>query len=99
TFRADLLVLKYAQGLHGADAVVYNELAGAGITMKLPAEDGHVLVTGPPGVKAGNVLFVGVKPLYRFEYEDIQEFARRAVLIASSEGGRMQHLAITLHGP
>jgi len=99
TYSADLLVLKYAQGLFGADAVVFNKLASAGVTVNLPDDNGHVLVPGPPAVKTSKVLFVGVKPLYRFEYADIQEFARRAVLIVTSEEARTQHIAITLHGP
>lgn len=99
TYPADLLVLKYAQGLHGVDAIVHASLTMASVSVELPNENGHTLVSGSNAVKADKVLFVGVKPLYRFEYADIQEFARRAVLIATSEYPRIQHLAITLHGP
>jgi hypothetical protein len=94
---ADLLVLKYARSLHGADqAVAY----AVGLDeSSMPGEGGYVLVDGPPGIRARQVLFLGVERLHQFLYEQIGQFARRALTTAAEQAPSVRRLAITLHGP
>jgi hypothetical protein len=49
-------------------------------------------------VGAEQVLFVGVDPLYQFDYPQIRDFSRRVLSTLSSEAPECQHLAVTIHG-
>jgi hypothetical protein len=92
----DLLALKYAQYLYGADHQVAAKL---GMTEdRLPREGGHLLVEGR-GVAAANALFIGVPPLDRFAYREIREFGRSVPAIAAAVLPEARDICLTLHGP
>jgi hypothetical protein len=44
------------------------------------------------------VLFVGVEPLGRFKYQEIREFARRALATLGRKRPQTRHVGLTLHG-
>jgi len=98
--QADVLALKYAQDLFGVDAVVASHLSKfhTDLITSLPRIGEHLLVEsyGSLGVKA--VLFVGVNPLWRFGYQEIREFARRALDHLAQVASNTKHLCLTLHG-
>jgi hypothetical protein len=98
-FDADVLVLKYAQALYGVDRAVYERLSGPQIDLRLPGVSGFTFLGTHGFIEARHVLFVGVKPLRDFEYAEIREFGRKALVSLAGEAPTTRHLAITIHGP
>ena len=100
TFECDALVLKYAQAFYGADATVAAALTrGRGRQAKInPGPNDHVIIPSKGVIAANKVLFVGVVPLFRFEYSEIRAFVVRALTILAGETARIRHVAMTIHG-
>lgn len=96
---ADVVVLKHAHGLYGADNAVHAQLLASGIRPRLPKDGAHELVDSARAIAAGRVLFVGVGRLADFGYGEIREFGRRAIAILASAGIRVRSVALTIHGP
>jgi hypothetical protein len=95
----DVLVLKHAQGLYGADAAVHAQLLGGGVRPRLPPAGSHEIVETSPTLAAARVLFVGVEQLSDFGYGEIRDFARRAMAILAAEKVPCRHVALTIQGP
>jgi hypothetical protein len=97
---ADVLALKFAQHLFGVDELVVHRLEKNGIRIKsqLPAIGTVLLVSSERAIAAREVLFIGVPPLGRFDYQAIREFAHASLAILSEQRPSLQHLALTLHG-
>ena len=74
---ADVLVLPYAQVLHGLAklAVEQIEVAAADIRNNLPIEGASLLVDTRGQMAARRVLFVGVVEFQAFGYEAIRQYA------------------------
>lgn len=98
-FRADVLVLKYAQALYGADHAVYERLTEAGTKLKLPRVGSHLAVQSNSALGVDRVLFLGVEPLSEFGYGEIREFGRRAMAALATYRYAARHVALTIHGP
>jgi len=98
-FNADVIALKYAQKLYGADRVVADALSKVGIYIDFPEIDDYRYVETHNMIPTNNALFVGVPPLSQFEYQEIQEFAIQVLDILSREAPTTKHLAMTIHGP
>jgi hypothetical protein len=94
TFAADVVALKYAQGLHGADQA----MAQAMNAKPAPAPGEHVWLAARNRVAAGQVLFVGTPSVFRLNYQDIRDFAGRALDIIGREAPATRHIAMTVHG-
>ena len=97
---ADVVVLKHAQSFFGADAVVAATLTqdskrALHIT---PAPGDFALVPTSGRIAAPQVVFVGVAPLFRFDYQEIRAFASRALEIVAAELPDAEHIAMTMHG-
>ncbi len=95
----DVLVLKYAQDLHGVDRAVFSALEAAGICVAsgLPKPGQFRLIPTEGAVHARSVLFVGVGQLSEFDYAAIREFGARA--LASLTGAPLtKRVVLTLHG-
>jgi hypothetical protein len=99
-YPTDVLALKFAQDLYGVDAKVVTRLASNGIRVKsrLPEIGKSLLISSERAVAAREILFLGVEPLGRFDYETIRRFAHSVLLILSTNRPSMQHMAMTLHG-
>lgn len=97
--QSDVLVLKHAQGLYGADGAAHSQLVSAGVNPKLPKTGLHQIVASASALGAERVLFIGVEPLSQFGYGEIREFGRRAMSILASERLRTRHVSLTIHGP
>jgi hypothetical protein len=100
-FTADILALKYAQALYGADGIVYERLVsvfGKKLS-RLPEENGYRLYDTMGAVRARQVLYVGVVDLYAFDYRQIRRFGRRVLETLAETSPGTEHLALTLHGP
>ncbi|WP_135213167.1 hypothetical protein [Vitreimonas flagellata] len=92
---ADILVLKYANGPHGADGAVATRI-GASFDL---AAGAHAFAQSKGKIKAREVLSLGVGRLREFEYSQIEAFAVRALEIIGRERPDARTIAFTLHGP
>ncbi|WP_233609932.1 hypothetical protein [Corallococcus sp. AB049A] len=97
---ADAVLLKYAQGFHGADGAVARRLEGAGVGMDtfdlLPGD--HRFIETRRCLGAPVVLFLGTVRLRQFGYHEIRQFSVRALQLLESRQD-VRHLACTVHGP
>jgi hypothetical protein len=99
-FDADILALKYAQGLHGVDSVVADLFEKSGQPLHFPAPMRDVkIVRSVDGVAAKDILFVGVPPLQALGYGEIRAFAHKALSALARNAPKTRHIALTLHGP
>ena len=98
-FEADVLVLKYAQALYGADRAAWGRLEAVYPDIDLPEVGDHRVVESEPALSAAQVLFIGVEPLHAFGYAEIREFSRRALSILSGHPAGARNIALTIHGP
>ena len=100
-YRCDVLALKYAQYNYGVDRIVTKILADAGYdTSEMhPLPDYYKFLKSVPRIGAKSLLFVGVVPLYQFNYREIRVFARRCLGALMAEAPRTKTLSLTLHGP
>ncbi len=95
-FRCDVLVLKYAQSLYGADLAVVSLLGLSESEVRIPPGD-HLLVPGE-GTPFTHVLFLGVPDLTTFGYGGIRKFATDAMHVVSGMQVAHAHVAMTMHG-
>lgn len=82
-YPTDVLALKFAQDLYGVDAKVVTRLASNGIRVRsrLPEVGKSLLISSEQAVAAREILFLGVEPLGRFDYETIRHFAHSVLLL------------------
>lgn len=99
-YPAEVLALKFAQRLFGVDLKVVDRLERNGVQVesRLPNVGAALLVNSGHVIAATEVLFMGVVPLGRFNYQAIREFAHSVLATLSKERPSLQHLAMTLHG-
>jgi hypothetical protein len=99
-FPSDVLALKYAQGLHGADLAVAEalDLPERILHTRLSQPGSYHLLPGQNLVAAARVLFVGVAGLWHFRYAQIREFAARVLSALEESAPQTRHLAVTIHG-
>lgn len=95
----DVMVLKFAQQLYGLDRAVQARLGQGGIGFDLPAVNDDVVIDTRGALGARNVQFVGVPPLRHFQYAEIRDFARRALVSLSRKAPDARSVAFTIHGP
>lgn len=97
----DLLVLKNSRGSDGVGVEVANALQINSLLTwpDLPDLGESAVYDGGNALKAQNVLYIGVKPIPDFGYQDIRRFARRSLEIAARKVKRTEHVTLTLHGP
>ena len=96
---ADVLILKHAKGLYGADAAVYRLLQDAQLDIKLPEQGAWASVQTRGLVSAAQVIFIGVGPLHQFGYRQIRDFARTSLSVLDELAPDARHVGHTLHGP
>lgn len=101
TFDADVVVLKYANGFHGADAAVAGRLGpGAAERVEIGCSaEKPVLVDGVGLMGPRKALFLGVGRLADFRYNAIRKFAAKALGLLATEVPGARHVALTIHGP
>ena len=92
TYQADLLVLKYAQHLHGLDRAVNSTLASAGIETQLPEIGARTTIRTMGTLNTPLVLFMGVPPLHEFGYSEIRDFARNALGALAADDSDARHV-------
>ena len=98
---ADVLALKHANKLYGADRAAVQALATAGIELiaHLPKPSGFYITSTKGAIAAGKLLFVGVGPLRQFGYKEIRAFGCKVLELLADEVPTAGHIALTIHGP
>lgn len=91
----DVLVLKYAQALHGVDRAAMKRL---GSVPQLVFPDVGIAVAVPTTSRIGAeyLVLLGVTSLELFGYAEIREFGRQAII--ESADLRPREVCLTLHG-
>lgn len=100
-FKADVLVLKYAQGNYGVDRIVSYDLNKEGkldLRKISPTIGDFAFVKNVGTTKFDNILFIGVPHLDEFGYKEIREFTKDALDILSEKKPNATHIAMTIHG-
>ena len=98
---ADLLLLKYAQNLYGADQAIAVRLAARGICREsdiAPDNGEHFLIDSGRAIAATRTLFLGTPRLLAFRYREMTKFARRAIKLISDNRLPVRTLTTTVHG-
>ncbi|WP_295583437.1 hypothetical protein [uncultured Lamprocystis sp.] len=98
TMQCDVLILKYAQGLYGADQAVVNALGLSNRDYEPLSPGKHLRVSTNGKLPCKVVLFVGVPRLWDFGYAEIREFSKTALSILAKEDCEKRSLAMTMHG-
>lgn len=96
--RHDVLVLKYAQRLHGADrAVAFAlDLSERDCTELSPGK--YLRAASDGRLPCKNVLFIGVPRLHDFGYREIRQFSKMALSVLAKEDCEKASVAMTMHG-
>ena len=97
---ADVIALKFAQQLHGADEAVASalKLDDEKMVEMLPTIGSHELLPSEGHLGAKYALFLGVLPLYSFGYAEIRQFAADLLRFLKEDAPLTRHLAVTIHG-
>lgn len=95
---SDVLVLKYAQGFHGADLAVANALDLSERTddALTPGKYIRIPTRGKLGCK--RVFFIGVPSLWKLGYAEIRRFSKDALTILAEQDCERDSIALTIHG-
>jgi len=99
--RSDVLALKYAQALHGADRAVFNRLMPRlGDDFQSLPKKGHFTLHSTRGlISPAAVLFVGVSPLREFGYRQIRDFGHEILTSLAGAAPDCEIITSTIHGP
>lgn len=99
--KADTLVLKYAQATYGLDRDIEREFSRLGnpITEKLPKLWGYYFTDSNKITNTKNIIFIGVPSLRQFNYKEIREFGRKALVSLASSDPSIKKILMTIHGP
>ena len=92
-YPSDLMILKYADGNHGADLAVAQAI---GFQHHVPA--GELWFQPGEGTASKEVIFLGVGSLFDFRYDAIRDFGRRLIMTAV-ERPTAKTITTTIHGP
>jgi len=100
-FKADTLVLKYAQASYGLDRDIIHQFESMGyqIESKLPKIWGFFYSESRKITNTQNIIFIGVPPLRQFGYKEIREFGRKSLSSLASSDPKSKSIIITIHGP
>lgn len=98
--QTDVLVLKYAQMLFGVDYAVTNRLSKlhTDLNSSLPKFGNFLRIDTFGALGAKEILYVGVEQLFEFRYQNIREFAHRALAHLAETSPQTETVCFTLHG-
>ena len=99
--QSDLLLLKHAMNFFGADLKVASRLTRAGLCTleEIQPEPGEAVFVEAAGrIAPAAVMFLGTVNLGRFKYEQMEQFAARAVELLAERHHPVATLTTTVHG-
>lgn len=94
----DVLILKYAQALYGADRAVAARIAGDNAWNIEPEPGDFELLPSMGRTAAKQLLFVGTVSIYDFDYGAVRELTSRAMQIIATNVPSARRIAMTIHG-
>lgn len=97
-YSCDVLVLKFAQAFYGTDGLVANTIKPNQLEKVSPLPNSFTLIPSENKIAAKYVLFVGVVPLYNFDYGQIRKFASLSLHILARKMPDVSNIAMTMHG-
>lgn len=99
-YKADIIALKYAMALYGADRVIAEALGKSAGNMAelLPQLDNHIILYSKGEISASKALFLNIGNLFNFEYSEIRKFSTNILKILATETPTVKHIAMTIHG-
>lgn len=99
-FRADVLVLKYAMRLYGADRAVALALdkTDGDVSTLVPRLGDAKLIDTQGVIASEQLLFINVGDRYHFDYNGIRIFASDTLKALSKLAPTIHHIAMTIHG-
>jgi hypothetical protein len=97
----DVLALKYAQALYGLDKQIVHllEPSEPAIRAELPPPSGFRLYPSPFHTGPRAFLVVGLPTLRNVLYDELQDFAARALASLAARAPEAKVVGLTLHGP
>jgi hypothetical protein len=100
-YSCDLMVLKYAQALHGADRAAVAALRPSmpHITEDLPKVGDFKFIKTSGKLGSAQVLLIGVPPIRDFGYRQMRDFGRTVLSVLRDHLPAVSHVALTVHGP
>jgi hypothetical protein len=96
--QCDVLVLKYAEGFHGADQAVAKALGQSEREDDALSPGKHLRIPTRGRLPCKRVLFVGVPRLWDFGYSEIRQFSKDALAILAKQDCEKGLVAMTIHG-
>jgi hypothetical protein len=99
--KADTLIMKFAQAPYGLDRDIIREFESLGnsIEDKLPKIWGYYFTESFKITNTESLLFIGTPPLRQFEYKEMREFGRKAMISLASSAPKTRSISMTIHGP
>jgi hypothetical protein len=99
-FDADVIFLKYAQNFYGADNAVIEAIIDSGLEVQgpWPQPGDFKVVPTNRALRSPVAVFLGVKPLYELDYNDIRDFGYRCVEFITNHLISAKRAAMTMHG-
>jgi hypothetical protein len=100
SFECDVIALKYAQASFGVDKIMANKLMQESpeALQILPGPGKSAVFAAPSRTSAKQIIFVGVKSLFEFNYIEIRNFTKQVLTDAAIKAPQAKHIAFTLHG-
>lgn len=100
SFDAEVLALKFAQALYGADRAVMQALGMSvdEVRRSLPAVGTYKLFPTHGKIQARQLLLASVPSIGQFDYAEIRQFAAQVLKTLSQVAASTRHLAMTIHG-
>ncbi|MGD2215508.1 MAG: TIR domain-containing protein [Gemmatimonadales bacterium] len=100
SFEADVVAVKYAEGLFGAAETLAAALGKTEEDLEgsLASVGSRLILPAAGKIRAGRALFLSVVSLARFDLMDVQRFAFDVLHALSSLDPEVRHLVLTLHG-
>jgi hypothetical protein len=99
--KADTLILKYAQELHGLDRSIVYQLNKIGLLVqnKLPGIGNNYFIESHQITNTKNILFIGTPELIDFNYSEIRTFGKSVLPTLTKVNPTVETVLMTIHGP
>ena len=98
---ADLVLLRYAKGFHGADKIVATNVVDAKRCSRAELDlkpNDHKIILTEGTLAADRVMFLGTPSLPDFDYMGMRRFAKLAIDILAPQNFKVGRLTTTIHG-
>jgi len=96
----DIVVLKFAKALYGADELVARVLGQteADIAQYIPQEGKYIFLATQNKLSSPEVLFYGTQDIGEFEYKEIRLFSSEILAVLAKHRPNVRNIAMTIHG-